>query len=102
MATEILYISYDGMTDPLGQSQVLPYLVGLSQKGYKFSLISCEKPFLYKEKKAIIENICIDAGIEWHPISYTKRPPILSAIYDIIRIRFLARSILKKKHITII
>ncbi len=31
----ILYISYDGMTDPLGQSQVLPYLKGLAKKGYK-------------------------------------------------------------------
>ena len=29
---KILYISYDGMTDPLGQSQVIPYLVGLVKK----------------------------------------------------------------------
>jgi len=24
----ILYLSYDGLTDPLGQSQILPYLEG--------------------------------------------------------------------------
>jgi hypothetical protein len=40
----ILYIAYDGMTDPLGQSQVLPYISGLSKLGYQFTLISCEKP----------------------------------------------------------
>ena len=40
----ILFISYDGMTDPLGQSQVIPYLQGLSKKGFQFYLLSCEKP----------------------------------------------------------
>ena len=27
----ILYLTYDGITDPLGQSQILPYLFGLSK-----------------------------------------------------------------------
>ena len=39
-----LYISYDGMTDPLGRSQVLPYLQGLSERGHEITLLSCEKP----------------------------------------------------------
>ena len=42
MNKNVLYISYDGMTDPLGQSQVLPYLSGLSKEGYSFHLISFE------------------------------------------------------------
>ena len=41
------------MTDPLGQSQVLPYLRGLSKEGYEFHLISFEKPDRYEN----IENI---------------------------------------------
>jgi len=45
----ILYISYDGMTDPLGQSQVIPYLIGLSQKGYVITIISCEKEDKFKK-----------------------------------------------------
>ena len=40
----ILYLSYDGMTDPLGQSQVLPYLIGLTKEGFTFHIISFEKP----------------------------------------------------------
>ena len=40
----VLYVSYDGMTDPLGQSQVLPYILGLNKKGYQFTLVSFEKP----------------------------------------------------------
>ena len=31
---KILYVSYDGMTDPLGQSQVIPYLRELTKLGY--------------------------------------------------------------------
>ena len=43
MNKNILYISYDGITDPLGQSQILPYISELSRKGLKFHLISFEK-----------------------------------------------------------
>jgi len=32
-AMTVLYLTYDGLTDPLGQSQVLPYLEGLSRCG---------------------------------------------------------------------
>ena len=79
----VLYLSYDGMTDPLGQSQVLPYLIGLSKKGYQFTLISFEKAERFDKGKAIIEKICNDNHIDWHPLSYTKTPPILSTLKDI-------------------
>ncbi len=79
----ILYISYDGMTDPLGQSQVLPYLEGLSAGGYKFHLISFEKESNYEQNKAVIKNIVDNAGIVWIPLQYTKKPPVLSTIYDV-------------------
>lgn len=78
----VLFISYNGMTDPLGQSQVLPYLVGLSKRGYRFTLLSCEKPEAFAKNKAVIERICAGAGIEWVPEKYTKRPPVLSTFWD--------------------
>lgn len=37
-----LYISQTGMTEPLGRSQVLPYLRGLAGRGWQFDLISFE------------------------------------------------------------
>ena len=39
----VLYLSYDGMSDPLGQSQVLPYLAGLTRRGHRITLVSFEK-----------------------------------------------------------
>ncbi len=59
----ILYLSYDGMTDPLGQSQVLPYLKGLSKEGYHIHLLSYEKEDRYKEYSDKIRQICNEANI---------------------------------------
>ena len=39
----ILYISYDGIAEPLGQSQVVPYLKKLSDEN-EIHIISCENP----------------------------------------------------------
>lgn len=79
----VLYLSYDGMTDQLGQSQVLPYLVGLSKLGYSFHLISFEKKEHYAKSKNIIEQICAEAKVTWHPLVYHKWPPIISTWYDL-------------------
>lgn len=70
------------MTDPLGQSQVLPYLGKLSQHGYKFTLLSFEKKSRYQKEGKVIEDICASSGITWQPLIFTKNPPILSKIYD--------------------
>ena len=79
----VLYLSYDGMTDSLGQSQVLPYIIELTKKGYTFSIISFEKEEKFKQNKNLIENICSQNNIDWHPKKYTKKPPILSTIWDV-------------------
>lgn len=83
---KILYLSYDGLTDPLGQSQVLPYLNGLSKKGFGITVISFEK----KENAVSIPIIqkLVDADqINWLPLPYTKRPPIFSTLKDVYVLR---------------
>lgn len=102
MAIPVLYISYDGMTDPLGQSQVIPYLIGLTKKGYVFTLISCEKEENYVQHKNKIQSILDKNNIIWQPISYTKKPPVLSTIYDVIRIKELAIQLHKKYNFSIV
>lgn len=79
----ILYISYDGMTDPLGQSQVLPYLTGLSGLGYVITLLSFEKKERFEQGKEAIDHICNQNGIKWQPQFYTKKPPVLSTVKDV-------------------
>lgn len=67
---KVLYISYDGMTDPLGQSQVLPYIAGLTKEGYTFHLISFEKHDRYLKHKNHIQKYCDEHNINWHPQDY--------------------------------
>jgi len=95
--TRILYISYDGMTDHMGQSQVLPYLIGLTQKGFRFTLLSCEKPEKYKQYKHKIDAICKASSIDWCPIIYTKSPPVFSTIKDVLSLRSAAITMQKEK-----
>lgn len=80
---KILFISYDGMTDALGQSQVLPYLKDLTSKGHSISILSFEKPDVFQKRKANIHNFCKQNQIVWHPKKYRKSPPVLSTILDI-------------------
>ena len=85
------------MTDPLGQSQVLPYLCGLSIRGLEFDLISFEKPDKYQAHKSLIEKICSENNITWHPIKYTKKPPVLSTLYDLMKMKMKAIKLHKRK-----
>ena len=53
----VLYVSYDGMTDNLGQSQVIPYLKGLRKKGYAVHILSCEKEIAFEKRKKFISKL---------------------------------------------
>jgi glycosyltransferase involved in cell wall biosynthesis len=78
----VLYISYDGMTDPLGQSQVIPYLQHLSKEGYRFTILSFEKRVRYEKEGAVVRKLMEEAEIEWVPLFFTTNPPVLSKIWD--------------------
>ena len=80
----VLYLSYDGMTDPLGQSQVLAYLKPMSEQGVTFDLISFDKPHLFDAKHGIIEKKIEGKAIKWHPLMYTKKPPVISTVKDLL------------------
>lgn len=83
MGVRVLYLTYDGLTDPLGQSQVLPYLKGLAARGHAITIISCEKADARSLRGALVAEECQGAGIEWHPLRYRKRPPIISTLIDL-------------------
>jgi glycosyltransferase involved in cell wall biosynthesis len=79
---KVLYISIDGMTDPLGQSQVLPYIQGLSKKGYQFTLLSLEKRERFEKGRAVIEAICKESNIFWVPLRYYTTPRLIAKSYN--------------------
>jgi len=70
------------MTDSLGQSQVLPYLLDLVEKGHEIDILSTEKEANFLKKETQIQKL-LQNKISWNYITYTKKPPLLSTIKDI-------------------
>jgi len=92
-AMKVLYISYDGMTDPLGQSQVIPYLAGLSAKGFSITLISCEKKERFEKLSGHISKLLKENNIRWEPVPYSTLPSVLSKRLNLSAIGKKARKI---------
>lgn len=85
------------MTDPLGRSQVIPYLEGLSRKNCEIHIISFEKKLAFLKNKSTVKEILDNSNIIWHPIPYTTKPPIISTLFDIKKM--ISKSVeLHKKH----
>jgi len=81
----VLYISYDGMLEPLGQSQVLAYLKRLAADR-PTHLISFEKADDWgdvSERVRLARDIAA-SGIVWHPLRYHKQPTALATAWDIV------------------
>lgn len=76
----ILYVSYDGIGEPLGRSQVLSYLARLAAS-FEITLISFEKS---PGPTAELHGELAALGIDWRPLSYHKRPPVLSTGLDVL------------------
>ena len=91
---KILYISYDGMTDPLGQSQVISYLIGLTKHGYTFHILSFEKNDKWISTGKEIQSLLDKNNIKWFPNTFHTNPPIISKVYD----KFLLLQKAKKLH----
>ena len=80
-----VYITYWSLLDPLCQSQSLPYLRSLTREGYRIGLITFEQPRwrVPADRREGTRRELASQGIEWHPVSYHKRPPVFSTLYDI-------------------
>jgi glycosyltransferase involved in cell wall biosynthesis len=81
----IIYLTYDGLTDPLGQSQILPYLSGLVAKGFSITVISCEKKDRL-EKDGPELSAALPQGLKWIPVIYNNFLPIVSPLLTLRRL----------------
>lgn len=80
----IAYVSYDGVLEPLGQSQVLPYVLGLAERGLPPVLLSFEKPGDFRSGQARRLRTTLAArGVRWIPRRYHKRPTLPATAWDV-------------------
>ena len=80
------YLTYDGLLDPLGRSQVVPLLQRLS-KDFNVQVVSFEKPVLLRQTSAVdqMKETLQVSGIRWKALRYHKRPRAMGTIYDLAR-----------------
>jgi len=86
-----LYLTRNGLLEPLGQSQVLAYLRGLSRH-YAITLITYEKDEDARDTARVeaAQRECLALGIRWLPQRYRSRPKLLAPALSMLRMLWLA------------
>jgi glycosyltransferase involved in cell wall biosynthesis len=90
------------MTDPLGQSQVLPYVKMLSRHGYEFHLISYEKADRFSKHKKVIQELCDADNIHWHPQHYEQGKGLKSTLKQVRKLNSVALYLHEKHQFDIV
>jgi len=100
---KILYITYDGLLEPLGQSQILAYLKILS-KDFNISILSFEKKkdWLNEKNVHVVKTLIDDYSLDWMSLSYTSKPMPISTLYDITKGIYKALYIVLRRNVQII
>ena len=97
---KVLYISYDGVLEPLGQSQVLNYLKILSSEHDIYLLTFEKRTDLTSNNYQLVFDECKEHGIEWVHLDYHKS--LLGTYVDIIKGLLISTYICFKKKVNII
>ncbi len=83
----LIYVTYDGALDPLGATQVVPYVCALSERGVRVVLISFDKHELFADdarRRALVERLA-RKRIAWRTLRYHKRPRLPATAWDVAR-----------------
>lgn len=88
--TPTLYLTRNGLLEPLGQSQVLAYLRGLSRE-YRITLITYEKDADWADTARVAAQRaeCAALGIDWRPQRFLPWPPIVAPALSMLRMVWL-------------
>jgi glycosyltransferase involved in cell wall biosynthesis len=105
-AQKILYLSYNGLLEPIVPSQVVPYLEKLAKRGYEFILVTYEKKSdinnagkeALRKKKAELRSL----GIDWRYLRYHKNPPRISTLFDLFAGMCYCLFLIPSKHVKMV
>ncbi len=81
-----VYIPYDGALDPLGASQIVPYVEGLAATGVTMTLITFEKRERWQRagRREAMRRRLAQRGVTWRPVAYHKRPRLAVTLWDVL------------------
>ena len=78
-----LFITYDGLLDPLGGSQILPYLRSIARHPRPLHIVSFEKRDRFATGAEQLRVQLAQTGIGWTPLSFTTRFGKLGKVWDL-------------------
>jgi hypothetical protein len=82
----VLFVSYNSLIEPLGPTQILPYVCGLAQT-HEMTVLSFEKRVRSDEEDArdreATAQLLSDHGVRWIRLRYHKRPSVPATLFDI-------------------
>jgi glycosyltransferase involved in cell wall biosynthesis len=82
----VLFVSYNGLIEPLGPTQIVPYVCGLAAT-FEMSVLSFEKPVRSPEADArdtaAAEALLSGHGVRWIRLRYHKRPSLPATLFDV-------------------
>tara|TARA_R100000935_G_scaffold49398_2_gene74677 strand:- start:4324 stop:5535 length:1212 start_codon:yes stop_codon:yes gene_type:complete len=101
--TPTLYLTRNGLLEPLGQSQVMAYLRGLS-RDHAITLITYEKPEDLADTAAMARARadCAAHGIRWLPQRFRPHPKIIAPALSMMRMIWLVRREVRRQGIELI
>jgi glycosyltransferase involved in cell wall biosynthesis len=106
VAKKVLFLSYNGLLEPILPSQAVPYMEALAGKGFEFILFTYEKgrdlerlgaEEIEKKRRELKER-----GIDWRYLKYHKNPPVLSTLFDLIAGAAQVRRIVKEEGVSLV
>ncbi len=81
----VLFITYDGLLDPLGESQIIPYFEGLRSEFNELCIISFEKPGHNKQKIKKKEDFLRIKKIKWLALSFSNTNNFIFKFIDLLK-----------------
>lgn len=85
--SKTIYICYFGLRQPLVQTQVIPYLREIAKDGIEVTLLTFEPDpkSAWTAQQIELERAQLRSdGIDWHFLTYHKRPSALATSWDIL------------------
>lgn len=73
MSKLVLFLSLDGLLQPLGRSQIVAYVKGLSESGTPYVVVSAESQIDLEDSNKVLElrNELEESGVDWTLVPYS-------------------------------
>jgi glycosyltransferase involved in cell wall biosynthesis len=97
-----MFITYDGLLDTLGASQILPYIKGVAASLGCVVVLSFEKPSRFAQGHEIMSADLQKSNIYWKPLRFTSGLGAFGKLWDLGRMHYWGAWLARKHGVGVI